>query len=136
MVKAVIDTNVFISAIIIKKSIPREIFNLFRKKKYELTISPLILAEIIKTLEKPKIKRYIKDQEPKDILAYLQEFAEFVSPEEKVSACRDRKDNIILECALAGKVDFIITGDNDLLILKTFHNIEIITPKLFLDKLS
>jgi predicted nucleic acid-binding protein len=56
-----------------------------------------------------------------------------VIPIEKISLCRDIEDNKILECALAGKVDFIVSGDKDLLSLHLFKNIPIITPRKFLE---
>jgi len=135
MIKATIDTNVLISALLIKKGNPRKIFNSFRKKKYELAISPLIFAEFLKTLEKPKIKKFIKPEETKELIKYLEIYAQFFEPEEKITACRDPKDNIILECAVAGKVDFIVTGDKDLLKLQQFRNIKIVSPKTFLRKI-
>lgn len=50
--------------------------------------------------------------------------------------CRDPKDDMYLELALSGKADCIITGDPDLLVLNSFENIPIITPKEFLDSIS
>ena len=49
--------------------------------------------------------------------------------------CRDPKDNMFLNCALAGKADFIISGDDDLLALKKVSEIEIIKPVHFLKKI-
>ncbi len=57
----------------------------------------------------------------------------FIEPIEKISICRDPKDNMYLEIAIAGKADLIITGDSDLLVLHPFCNIPVITPKMFLD---
>jgi hypothetical protein len=52
---------------------------------------------------------------------------------EEIKECRDEKDNNFLELAVSGNSDFIITGDNDLLVLNPFRNIQIITPKSFLE---
>ena len=54
----------------------------------------------------------------------------------KTSLCRDRKDNIVLECAAAVKADFIVTGDKDLLCLKIFRKTRIVPPKKFLEILK
>ncbi len=51
----------------------------------------------------------------------------------KIRACRDEKDNKFLELAINGKADFIITGDNDLLVLNPFENIAIIKPDVFIN---
>jgi uncharacterized protein len=47
--------------------------------------------------------------------------------------CRDPKDDFILECAETGKADLIVTGDKDLLSLKTYETIKILTPRQYLD---
>ena len=61
--------------------------------------------------------------------------ATIVKPGEKIDMVKeDPDDNIVLECAKAGKVDFIITQDNHLLKLKIFENMPIITPEEFLRK--
>jgi predicted nucleic acid-binding protein len=54
-----------------------------------------------------------------------------VSPSQKVSACRDEKDNFLLEAAVEGKADYLIRGDEDLLVLNPFHNTRIVRPKDF-----
>jgi len=132
MVKAVVDTNVFISGLLLKKSLPRKIFLLLKEKKFELSISPLIFAEILRTLNKPKIRKLVSLEDCKELIVFLESVATFVFPKEKISLCRDPEDNIILECASAGKVDKIVTGDTDLLSLKSFRGISIVTPKEFL----
>jgi uncharacterized protein len=53
-------------------------------------------------------------------------------PVEKIDVCRDSKDNMILELAVAGKADFIITGDKDLKVLNPFRKIQILSPAEFL----
>jgi putative PIN family toxin of toxin-antitoxin system len=58
-----------------------------------------------------------------------------VRPVKKLSACRDTKDDMILECSLAGGVDFLITGDKDLLdILDLPFKLKILTPSEFVKK--
>jgi putative PIN family toxin of toxin-antitoxin system len=58
-----------------------------------------------------------------------------VHPVKKISICRDAKDNMILECCLAGGVDFLITGDKDLLnILELPFKLKILTPSEFVKK--
>lgn len=59
--------------------------------------------------------------------------SEFIDIIEEIKECRDEKDNKFLELAISGNADFIITGDNDLLVLNPFRTIQIITPKSFLE---
>ena len=58
--------------------------------------------------------------------------AHLVEPDEAISVCRDPKDNMVLEAALAGGAKFIVTGDEDLLVLNPFRNIAIVAPSVFL----
>ena len=58
--------------------------------------------------------------------------AEIIEIKEKITACRDRKDDKFLELAVNGKADYIITGDQDLLVLHPFQNIVIISVSDYL----
>ena len=71
------------------------------------------------------------------ITQYIYQFSEFVVPEEKIRFIEDDpKDDKFLEAAIAGKVDFIVSGDNHLLALHEFRSIPIITGREFLDWLK
>ena len=67
-------------------------------------------------------------------LNFINKYALWIDPVEKIDVCRDPKDNMILELAVAvaGKADFIITGDKDLKVLNPFQKIQIISPAEFL----
>jgi putative PIN family toxin of toxin-antitoxin system len=68
--------------------------------------------------------------------AYV-DLCEFVEPEPlDKRVCRDKDDDVVLATALAGKADVIVTGDEDLLVLKKFHGIEILSPRKFLERLN
>jgi predicted nucleic acid-binding protein len=70
-------------------------------------------------------------------LAQLNEEAEIVTPAElRGGVCRDEDDDVVLAMALAGKADVIVTGDEDLLVLKKFRGIEILSPRQFLELLD
>ncbi len=62
--------------------------------------------------------------------------SELVEIKELITICRDPKDDKFLELAISGKADFIITGDQDLLILNPFRDIEIITANEFLTRFN
>jgi putative PIN family toxin of toxin-antitoxin system len=128
--KVVFDTNVFISAFVFK-GIPLKILNQWRiERKFKLIISPELLAELI---EKLKHKFNFSEDLLFELTELLQQNTIKVFPEQKLEVSRDPKDNIILETAQTGKADYIISGDNDLLVLDKYDNIKIITPKKFLD---
>ena len=70
-------------------------------------------------------------------LAAYVDLCEFVEPEPlKERVCRDKNDDVVLSTALAGKADVIVTGDEDLLVLKKFRGIRILSPRQFLELLD
>ena len=131
--RAVFDTNIFLSAILYG-GIPLKLLNFWRKEKlFELVISPEILAELITKLR-------IKFAFPSHL---VQEWQELLSqniihtlPEYLTHICRDADDNKIIDTAISGNAHYIITGDDDLLIIKCYQKIEIIKPRNFLNLLE
>lgn len=130
-IKIVVDTNVFISAFVFGGK-PLEIIQLFLKDKVELYISPFIINELARILEE---KFSWEEDRIKKILEILELKAIKVYPKTKVSLIKEKKDdNRILECALEGKVDYIISGDRKhILPLKEFKGIKIVSVGEFLE---
>jgi len=131
--KIVIDANVFVSSFFWGGN-PRVVFDRVINGFDELFITDEILNEISDVmlrdkfdLENSKVEEYIKIIEKYAFKIYHDDNVENVS--------RDIDDNKILKCGLEGNVDFIITGDKDLLVLNEYKNIKIINPKEYLDDL-
>ena len=129
--KIVIDTNIFISSFFWQGN-PRKVFDRVMNRLDKLYISDDILKEIFDIMSGKKfnIDKYIID----DYIKIIESFSIKIFHNNEIeSICRDADDNKILKCGLEGKVDFIITGDNDLLILKEYNNIKIKNAKNYLD---
>ena len=128
--KVVIDTNVFVSGLTFKGK-PREVLDLVWRGDIEACISPFILRELEETLrkdfgwDKDQIKNTIEKIRAKTIL---------VHPKNKVSVIKENDDdNRILECAIEGRVQYLISGDRKhLLPLKEYQGIKILSPAEFL----
>jgi len=125
--KVILDTNVILAAFA-GRGLAHALFELCLEK-HEIIISEHILSEVQRNLQK-KLKM------PKDkvlvITEYLKEFCTSSSYKRlDKEACRDMDDVKILGLAEVAKPDYIITGDSDLLVLKKFHSIPIITPREF-----
>ena len=133
--RAVFDTNVLISALLIDDSIPAQAF-FFAIANGEILLSVALVNEIHHTLYRPKFDRYITDAQREDFMLALVENGTLVDVNEEISVCRDPKDNMILEVAVSGKADVIVTGDHDLLVLSPFEGIAILDPQTFLAKYS
>ena len=129
--KVVFDTNVLVAAFA-TEGLCSKILHRANRRNFQLFISPFILQEFVKTLEK---KIGLRPKEIESAQGILLEVVESVDPEEcgiEVSRiCRDVDDNQVLACALACKARYIVTGDQDLLDLKIFDNIKIISPRDF-----
>jgi len=132
MLKVVIDTNIFISTVLGGKT-SGKICELLIKGNFKLLYTLDLLDELRYVLFTKDLEYNKTDIEI--ILTFIKAEAIFVQPSKKIFLCRDPKDNIVLECASAGKADAIITGDKDLLSMKSFSNIPILTPRQFLNTL-
>ena len=127
--KVVLDTNIFISGIFWKGSPNKVILN-WREGKFTLVTSLEAVSEIIKVLKDFKIR--FSDDMIKEWVDLIVRNSIIVEPKEKIEIVKDDpKDNIFIETAVAGNVDYIVSQDNHLLKLKEFRGIKIITPEEF-----
>lgn len=90
------------------------------------------LEELADVLGRPRFDSYISYQEHKEFLMALLDASELVEVVDQIQVCRDPEDDKILELAVSGKTDYILTGDDDLLVLNPFQRVSIITPTDFL----
>lgn len=125
--RVVIDTNVLISGILWGGR-PGSVIKQYRENKFIVLISPFILAELANFLEEYQIEK----KQREIIINEFKTKSIRVIPPKKVTICRDKKDNQVLDLCLAGEADFLITGDKDLLFLKKFGDTKILKPKEFL----
>ena len=133
--KAVLDTNVWLSGIFWNGEASK-IIEKAENENFQIFISEDILSEIINILSKEsKFKNYILNLKLsiEDLLRTILSISTLVEPKIKLDVVKsDPKDNIILETALEGKTEYIVTYDNHLLNMIEFRNIKIITPGEFL----
>jgi len=121
---------VFISGIFWKGS-SNKVLTDWRNGKFTLGTSLEAVSEIIKVLKDFKIK--LSDDMIKEWVDLIVRNSIIVEPKEKISIIKDdSKDNIFIETAVAGSVDYIVSQDNHLLKLREFRGIKIITPGEFL----
>ncbi len=129
-IKVILDTNILISGIGFGGK-PREVLHLILDDKIEAITSPILLAELEDVINKkfPKLV-YIFAL----IIKQIKDKFKIVNPQRSLLVSRDEDDNRVLEAAVEGKCSYIITGDKDLLDLKNFKNIKIVTSDTFLDE--
>jgi putative PIN family toxin of toxin-antitoxin system len=131
--RIVVDTNVFISGLLSSTSPPARVVE--RAIEHgQLLESAETLRELIETLLLPKFDRYVTRARREALLDRLAPSVEIVEIVQQVRACRDPKDDKFLEVAVNGEADVIVTGDEDLLSLHPFRNIDILTPAAYLER--
>jgi putative PIN family toxin of toxin-antitoxin system len=98
----------------------------------ELYITDEILKEILSVMNSSKFDTNIN--EIKDYIKIIEKYSKkIISKNVSESISRDKDDDKILQCGLDGNVDFIVTGDKDLLVLREYKSIRIIKPKDYLE---
>jgi putative PIN family toxin of toxin-antitoxin system len=130
--RSVFDTNVLVSALLLSASKPRQALELALREG-KVLISVASLAELYEVLNRKKFRRYVDEEDVRLFLTALTREAEWVDVGEHIVACRDPKDDKILEIAVSGHATHIVTGDSDLLALNPFRDIQILPPHLFLE---
>lgn len=134
MIRVTVDTNVLISATFWYGASAR-VIEKAERKELVLVLSEAILEEYAEVLQYEEIQEKIKDKhlEFKQSVLKISAIAEIIEVKSKLSVVKDDPDdNSILECALDGNVQYLLTKDNHLLDLKEFLGIKIITPEDFL----
>lgn len=137
MISAVLDTNVIASAVLIRGGIEDRVLRPWFLGQYRLVLSVPILEEVLRVLEYPRIRsrRWMSDKETVHLLEQLAESSVLVEGKQRLRICRDPADDKFVVAALEGKADYIVTGDADLLDLGKSQDIEIVTPRQFLQAL-
>jgi len=129
--RIILDTNLWISFLISSKY--KKLDKLLFNQECKLLFSQELLEEFIAVAKRPKLRKYISKDELEDLLETIDEVAEFVHVTSKILKCRDPKDNFLLSLAVDGNADYLLTGDNDLLVLEKIGDTEIKTISEFFD---
>jgi uncharacterized protein len=129
-VKAVFDTNVLVAAFV-SEGVCSKLLIRARKRQFHLFVSPFILQEFERVLVR---KLAVPKGEARDAIRLVSEAADVIlllPPELEAPICRDSNDDNVLACSLAAETDYLVTGDADLLDLRSFRNTLIISPRDF-----
>jgi len=129
-VRVVFDTNIFISAFVIPGSLAEKAILKIIEREDFLLISRDIIDEVLSVLS----SKFGRDREALSHVALiLSELAEWVRPGRRVKIFKDEPDNRILECAIYGRADVLVTGDKEILQLKEYEGVKIISLKEYLE---
>ncbi|MEZ4536970.1 MAG: putative toxin-antitoxin system toxin component, PIN family [Cyanobacteriota/Melainabacteria group bacterium] len=130
-VKAVIDTNIWISALL-SGSNALALVDALDRDKFSLVSSVELLDELERVVARRKFADIMFEERSQNILKLINEKALIVKIADVLPVSRDPKDDIFLACALAGHADYLVTGDDDLLCLKDHEATKIVRLVEFL----
>ena len=132
MLKAVVDTSVFIAGLI-KDSTCRRVLKALQESQFTLVVSSETFEEFLEVISRRKFHHIIDHSVASRLVKVIQSQAILVKPSVRViNVVDDPDDNCFLEAALEGQVDCMVSVDNHLLSLDSFRNIPILRPAQFL----
>src|SRR3989338_8902746 len=142
--KVVIDTNLLISAIITAQTNPDKVIQIWKKDIFILLVSQQLMSELEDVISKKKFLNYHAafKEKGEELIASLKAAAEAVDPlpvKKLLIHSRDSKDDYLLATALGGKADYLVTGDEDLLVLNAkpgLGKLKIVSVRQFLSAIN
>jgi uncharacterized protein len=143
-VVVLVDTNVWISALINPHGYPARLKDAWAQGKFEATVSIPLLDELAEVLARPRIRtKYgLDEQEISEFLRLLSARSRKVTTQGQLHVCRDPDDDLILETALLGRARYAVSRDDDikrdrdLVAQIEVHGVEVLSVQQFLDRLA
>jgi putative PIN family toxin of toxin-antitoxin system len=137
--RAVIDTNLFISGLFARDSLSAQLQNLWINLDFELVTSIEIIKEISRVLNYPRIKDHFKPKDKNIKRFFRLIFRKAIIAKDIYKTDRiteDPTDNKFLACALEKNADYIVSRDPHLRNIKHYHGIQIVDVKTFIEKIK
>lgn len=132
--RVVVDANVVVSAYLAPSGPPATVLRSWEREEFELLVSEPILAEYHRVLRRPRIvaRHGLSDAEIAAIVGNIRTLATMVQVTSQLNVIQaDPTDNKLLECAVDGSAEIIVSGDKHLRALGTYQGIQITTPHVF-----
>jgi len=138
MIRAVVDTNVLVRAMIKPTGSVGPVLQHLRRREYTLLISRETLDELAAVLHRPRLrtKYELSDCDLRATIRLVVLRGELIRPDRRIAVCRDPRDDKFLELAVGSNAQVIVSGDEDLLALSPFEHIPIVSPARFLAMLD
>ena len=132
--RAVVDVNILVRALIKPEGTVGPVLRRLREGAFTMLYSEAILEELLEVLGRPRIRaKYgLEERDIETVILLVLLRGEPVATDQSIRACRDPRDDMFLEVAVAGHADVIVSGDEDLRVLSPFEGIAIMGPAEFL----
>ncbi|AMR31769.1 putative toxin-antitoxin system toxin component, PIN family [Mucilaginibacter sp. PAMC 26640] len=115
--RIILDTNLWISFLITKNV--TKIDALLLSDEVTILFSEELLSEFLEVSLRQKFRKYFDIEQVTLLISAIDKSSETIQIKSQVDVCRDKKDNFLLALAIDGNADYLVTGDSDLLDLKT-----------------
>ena len=139
MIRAALDANVYVSAALRQEGPPGQIVDrFFRGGAFEVVMSQAIIEEVLRALNYPKVRKYIRPGlDPELWFEDIVVLSHLVAGEREFEgASKDPDDDKYIAAAIEGRAGFVVAGDSDLLDLREYDDIRIVSPRVFVDLLG
>ena len=130
-IKLVVDTNLWISFLISRSY--AKLDKILKAGLARLIFSAELIEEFIEVVERPKIKKIFSSSDIRNLFTDIYLYADLIEVKTSVQICRDKKDNFLLSLCQDGNADFLLTVDEDLLVLRKFGKTRIMTLAEYLE---
>jgi hypothetical protein len=137
--RAVLDANVFVRAILEPRGQPARVLDAWRAGVFDVAVCNDIIAEVREVLRRPRLRRRHgwSDEQISEFLALLREVAVVTTGEIQVKAVAgDPDDDMYLACALEAGADYVVSGDDHLRVLGSYRGVAILSARQFLAALA
>lgn len=122
--RIILDTNLLISFLISNSFYKLD--KLIEQNKIVFILSATLINEFMDVVSRPKFRKIFTERQVLEVLTKIQNHSDIIDVRSSVNVCRDANDNFLLELCIDGKADYLITGDEDLLVLNPFKKTKII----------
>lgn len=133
-IKVIFDTNIWISYLIGYQF--GDLTELLSTRKIELVLTEQLRTELLEVTGRKKFRNYFNQDKVQELLKLMGILGTEYQVDEYPDVCRDSKDNFLLGLIKLSKANFLVTGDQDLLVLNPFEGTEIIEPSQFKWKIA
>ena len=140
--RATLDTNIFVRVLLQEGNLANRLLSLWREGRFVLVLSQAIVAEVQKVLSRSSLRQQFRSQTASALINLLMQKAAFVEVPFSYKLCRDVKDNRFVDCAIFGRVQFLVSYDNDLIADPELrqalfeHGVETVHPLAFLERIQ
>ncbi len=132
--RLVLDTNVIVSALLIEGSLPDQLIGRWRRGRFDLLICPVQIEQLARVTRYPKLRSRLTPALAGRLINQPRKLAVMLDDLPAITVCADPSDNYLLATAMAGRADFLVTGDKaQLPSLKQYATTRIVTVRALID---